>query len=149
MENPEVMTDNKCNHEEIVFIGMVNVNRDNYLQGVVDVWRCRSCKKLFCDDKRYGEPLKPSVGFETVPEDEEWAVLTCTTQKDVGMNSLGVKAGKKITHACRDGQVYEFMVGKDYTLTPKTPNPIHRLYLVRDNINKNIEAGYYKLTMAK
>ena len=27
---------------EIVFIGMVNVNRDNYLQGVVDVWRCRS-----------------------------------------------------------------------------------------------------------
>ena len=28
---------------EIVFAGMVNINRDNYLQGVVDVWRCRSC----------------------------------------------------------------------------------------------------------
>ena len=140
----------EANHEhEIVFIGMVNVNRDGYLQGVVDVWRCRSCKKLFCDDKRYGEPLKASVGFETIPEDEEWAVLTCTTMKDVSMNSLGAKPGKKITHACRDGQVLEFVVGKDYSLNPDTPNPIHRLHLVKDNINKNIEAGHYRLTMAK
>ena len=135
-------------HEhEIVFIGMININRDNYLQGVVDVWRCRSCKKLFCDDKRYGEPLKPSVGFETIPDDEEWAVLTCTTQKDVRMNSLGVKSGKKVTHACRDGQVYEFVVGNDYSLSPKVVNPIHMLYPVKDHVIKNIEAGYYRLTM--
>ena len=137
-------------HEhEIVFVGMVNVNRDNYLQGVVDVWRCRSCKKLFCDDKRYGEPLKASVGFESIPDDEEWAVLTCTTLKDVYMNSLGVRPGKKITHACRDGQVYELVVGNDYSLSPKTSTSIHRLYLVKDNINKNIEAGHYRLTMVE
>ena len=141
------MAEPKCSHGEIVFIGMININRDNYLQGVVDVWRCRGCKKLFCDDKRYGEPLKASVGFETISDDEEWGVLTCTTQKDVQMNSLGVKPGKKVTHACRDGQVYEFAVGKDYALTPKVANPIHRLYPVKDNINKNIEAGYYRLTM--
>lgn len=140
----------QAGHEhEIVFIGMINVNRDNYLQGVVDVWRCRSCRRLFCDDKRYGEGLKPSVGFETIADDEEWAVLTCTTQKDVYMNSLGVKPGKKVTHACRDGQVYEFTVGDDHSLSPKVANPIHRLYLVKDNVNKNIEAGYYKLTMVK
>ena len=132
---------------EIVFIGMVNINRDNYLQGVVDIWRCRSCKKLFCDDKRYGEPLKASVGFEAIPDDEEWGVLTCTTQKDVRMNSLGVKPGKKITHACRDGQVYEFVVGADYALSPVVANPIHRPYLVKDNVNKNIEAGYYRLSI--
>ncbi|MDG6901684.1 MAG: hypothetical protein JRM80_06950 [Nitrososphaerota archaeon] len=138
----------ETNHEhEIVFIGMVNVNRDGYLQGVVDVWRCRRCKELFCDDKRYGEPLKASVGFETILDGEEWAVFTCTTMKDVAMNSLGAKPGKKITHACRDGQVLEFVVGKDYSLTPNVSNPIHRLYLVKDNVNKNIEAGYYKLTM--
>ena len=134
---------------DIVFVGMVNINRDNYLQGVVDVWRCRGCKKLFCDDKRYGEPLKASVGFETIPDDEEWGVLTCTGIKDVRMNSLGVKPGKKITHACRDGQVMEFMVGEDHSLAPDTKDPIHRLYLVKDNINKNIEAGYYRLTMVK
>ena len=132
---------------EIVFMGMININRDNYLQGVVDVWRGRGCKQLFSDDKRYGEPLKASVGFEAIPEDEEWGVLTCTTQKDVHMNSLGVKPGKKITHACRDGQVYEFVVGTDYELSPEVANPIHRLYLVKDNVNKNIEAGYYRLTM--
>jgi len=132
---------------EIVFIGMVNVNRDSYLQGVVDVWRCRGCRQLFCDDKRYGEPLKASVGFESILDDEEWAVLTCTTQKDVRMNSLGVKPGKKITHACRDGVVQEFVVRSDYTLQQTASEPIHRLYLVKDNINRNIEAGYYRLTM--
>ena len=132
---------------EIVFIGMVNVNRDSYLQGVVDVWRCRGCRKLFCDDKRYGEPLKASVGFESIPDDEEWAVLTCTTQKDVYMNSLGVKPGKKITHACRNGAVQEFVVRSDYTLPQMGAEPIHRLYLVKDKVNKSIEAGYYRLTM--
>ena len=111
-------------HEhDVVFIGMINVNRDNYLQGVVDVWRCRSCRKLFCDDKRYGEPLKASVGFENIPDDEEWGVLTCTTRKEVYMNSLSVKPGKKITHACRGGEVHEFLVGKDYSLSPKVPTP--------------------------
>ncbi|MBI3840843.1 MAG: hypothetical protein HY297_02645 [Thaumarchaeota archaeon] len=135
-----------CQHE-IVFMGMVNVNRDNYLQGVVDVWTCRKCKRLFCDDKRYGEPLKPSVGFESIPDDEDWAVLTCTTQRDVFMNSLGVKAGKKVTHACRSGEVHEFVVGADYSLEPRVANPIHKVYLVKDNVNKNIEAGYYKMTM--
>jgi hypothetical protein len=143
------MAESKCSHKEIVFMGMINVNRDNYLQGVVDVWRCRECRKMFCDDKRYGEPLKASVGFESIPDDEEWAVLTCTTQKEVYMNSLGVKPGKKITHACRSGEVHEFVVGRDFSLSPPLATPIHRLYLVKDNVNKNIEVGYYKLTMAK
>lgn len=137
-----------CEHE-IVFTGMVNVNRDNYLQGVVDVWRCRKCKSLFCDDRRYGEGLKPNVGFESIPNDEQWAILTCTTSKDVLMNSLGVKPGKKLTHACRGGEVREFVVNEDCSLGPSGGTPIHRLYLVSDYINKNIEAGYYKLTMAK
>jgi hypothetical protein len=128
---------------------MINVNRDNYLQGVVDVWRCRKCKTLFCDDKRYGEGLKPTIGFESIPVDEEWAVLTCTTPKDVLMNSLGVKPGKKLVHACREGETKEFVVNGDYSLTPRGGTPIHNLYLVRDHINKNIEAGYYKLTMVK
>ena len=137
-------------HEhEIVFHGMVNINRDNYLQGVVDVWRCRQCKELFCDDKRYDEPLKASVGFETIPRDEEWGIWTCTTLSDVFMNSLGVRPGKKITHTCRSGETHEFDVGSDYILSPDLANPIHRIYLVKDNINKHIEAGYYKLTMVK
>ncbi len=137
-----------CDHE-IVFTGMVNVNRDNYLQGVVDVWSCRKCGTLFCDDKRYGEGLKPSVGFETLQEGEQWGILTCTTTKDVYMNSLGVKPGKKVAHACRDGQTLEFVVGDDYTLGPDVQLPIHRLFLVKDHINENIEAGYYRLAMVK
>ncbi|MDV3278697.1 MAG: hypothetical protein LYZ69_09595 [Nitrososphaerales archaeon] len=138
----------ECDHE-IVFAAMVNVNRDNYLQGVVDVWRCRKCKRLFCDDKRYGEGLKPSVGFESIPDDEDWAVLTCTTPKEVYMYSLGVKPGKKVTHACKSGETHEFRVTEDYSIEPSGGTPIHRIFLVKDNMNRNIEAGYYKLTMVK
>lgn len=136
----------QCQHD-VVFVGMINVNRDNYLQGVVDVWRCRKCRKLFCDDKRYGEGLKPSVGFESIPDDEEWGVLTCTTPKEVYMCSLGVKPGKKITHVCRSGETHEFTVGEGYSLQPSVAMPIHGIYLVKDYINRNIEAGYYKLTI--
>jgi len=136
----------ECPHE-IVFIGMVNVNRDNYLQGVVDVWRCRRCKRLYCDDKRYGEGLKPSVGFESIADDERWGILTCTSPTDVSMNSLGVKAGKKIAHACRGGQVLELSIGGDLSLSPETQGAIHRIYLVEENLNRNIEAGHYRLTM--
>ncbi len=138
-------------HEhEIVLAGMVNVNRDNYLQGVVDVWTCRGCKKLFCDDKRYGEPLKPGVGFEEVPEDEQWGILTCTDIRGVYMMSLGVKPGKTIRHACtRNGSQHEFVVRDDWTIAPDDAETVHRLFLVKDYINKNIEAGFYKLRMLK
>jgi len=135
---------------EIVLAGMVNVNRDNYLQGVVDVWICRQCKKLFCDDKRYGEPLKPSVGFEEVPEDEQWGILTCTDIKGVYMMSLGVKPGKTLKHTCpRNGSQHELVVKDDWTIEPDDGETIHRLFLVKDHINKNIEAGFYKLRMLK
>jgi len=135
---------------EIVFQGMVNVNRDNYLQGVVDVWVCRGCKKLFCDDKRYGEPLKPSVGFEEVPEDEQWGILTCTDIKGVYMMSLGVKPGKTLKHTCpKNGSQHEFVVKEDWTIEPDDGETVHRLFLVKDRVNKVIEAGFYKLRMLK
>jgi hypothetical protein len=149
------MTEQKHEHE-IVLFGMVNVNRDNYLQGTVDVWRCRSCKALFCDDKRYNEPLKPSVGFEEVGEGEQWAILTCTDIKEVYMMSLGVKPGKKLAHTCKsNGTEHEFVVRDDWTIAPEKEGAgvegvtIHRLFLVEDHINKAIEAGFYKLGMLK
>jgi hypothetical protein len=132
---------------DIVLIGMINVNRDNYLQGVVDVWRCRECQKLFCDDKRYGEPLKPSVGFDEIPDDEQWGILTCTNIKEVYMMSLGVKPGKKIIHTCKNGKKHEFIVKDDWTIEADDGDTVHRIFIVKDNLNKVIEAGYYKLKM--
>jgi len=142
------MSEPKHEHE-IVLYGMVNVNRDNYLQGTVDVWRCRTCKELFCDDKRYGEPLKASVGFEEVEEGEQWGILTCTDIKEVYMMSLGVKPGKKIVHTCKNGTAHEFVVKDDWTIGEDDGETVHRLYLVKDHINKSIEAGFYKLRMLK
>lgn len=144
-------TSSRTQHRhEIVLAGMVNVNRDNYLQGVVDVWTCRGCRKLFCDDKRYGEPLKPSVGFEEVPDDEQWGILTCTDIKGVYMMSLGIKPGKTLKHTCpRNGSQHEFVVKEDWTIAPDDGETVHRLFLVKDHINKVIEAGFYKLRMLK
>jgi hypothetical protein len=142
------MSEPKHEHE-IVLYGMVNVNRDNYLQGTVDVWRCRGCKELFCDDKRYGEPLKASVGFEEVAEGEQWGILTCTDIKEVYMMSLGVKPGKKLAHTCKNGTQHEFVVKADWTIEPDDGETVHRLFLVKDYINKSIEAGFYKLRMLK
>jgi hypothetical protein len=134
---------------EIVIIGMINVNRDNYLQGTVDVWRCRECKKLFCDDKRYGEPLKPTVGFEEIGDDEEWAILTCTDIREVFMQSMGVKPGKRISHTCKNGETREFVVNDDWAIDAEEDRTIHRLFLVKNYVNKVIEAGYYNLRMLR
>lgn len=143
-----VETSPRQDHEhEIVFIGMVNVNRDDYLQGVVDVWRCRQCKKLFCEDRRYGEPLAQTLGFDEIPEDEEWAILTCTDIKGVFMMSIAVKPGKRIAHTCKNGEASEFVVNDDSSIDSSNGKNIHRLYLVKNHVNKVIEAGYYKLKM--
>jgi hypothetical protein len=115
----------------------------------VDVWRCRECRKLFCDDKRYGEPLKASVGFDEIGEGEEWGILTCTDIKEVFMQSMGVKPGKMIAHTCRTGGAHEFVVTDDWKLEEEDERTIHRLFLVKDHLNKAIEAGYYKLRMLK
>lgn len=135
----------KCEHE-IVFAGMINFNRDNYLQGTTDVWICRKCKKLFCDDRRYNEPLKPSVGFDETEEDEEWVVLTCTSPKEVYIKSIPAKPGSVIEHTCKNGENFRFIVSEDFKLHgDKGPN-IHRLFRVKDYINKQVEVGYYRLT---
>ncbi|MCS4539885.1 MAG: hypothetical protein HYU03_04250, partial [Thaumarchaeota archaeon] len=136
-------------HHEIVFIGMINVNRDDYLQGVVDVRRCRQCRKLFCEDRRYSEGLKPDVGFEEIPDDEQWAILTCTDIKGVFMQSLPVKPGKRLEHTCKSGEKHEFTIGDDWSIDSGEGDTVHRLYMVRDYLNRVIEAGYYKLRLLK
>jgi hypothetical protein len=40
-------------------------------------------------------------------------------------------------------------VNQDWTITPDDGETVHRLFLVKDHINKNIEAGFYKLRMLK
>lgn len=141
----------RSREHDIVFIGMVNVSRDGYLQGVVDVWRCRRCKKLFCEDRRNGEGLKPDVGFEEIPDDEQWAILTCTDIKGVFMQSLPIKPGKRLEHTCRSEERLAFAVKEAWSIdsAAEEGKTIHRLYMVKDHLNSQIEAGYYKLRMLK
>jgi len=90
------------------------------------------------------------VGFEEVPEDEQWGILTCTDIKGVFMMSLGVKPGKTLKHTCpKNGSQHEFVVRDDWTIEHDDGETVHRLHLVKDNINKVIEAGFYKLRMLK
>ena len=66
------------------------------------------------------------------------------------MMSLGVKPGKTIKHTCKnDGTPHEFVVRDDWTIEPDDGETVHRLFMVRDYVNKSIEAGFYKLRMLK
>lgn len=75
-------------------------------------------------------------------------MLTCTDIRSVFMKSLGAKPGKRIARACKDGQARELVVGDDWTVEEgEEGRTVHRLHLIRDHINTNLEAGYYKLRM--
>src|SRR2546425_12257687 len=39
---------------DIVYYGVVNLIHDSNVIGAIDVWRCRGCPEIFCEDKRYG-----------------------------------------------------------------------------------------------
>ena len=40
-----------CGNPQITYLCVVNINIDEKTIGSVDVWRCASCKKQFCEEK--------------------------------------------------------------------------------------------------
>src|SRR2546428_1928293 len=65
------------------------------------------------------------------------------------MRSMGVKPGNQIECACKSGEQHRFEVRDDLSVDSSIAPPIHRLYLVKDYVNKVIEAGIYRLTLKR
>lgn len=125
----------RCRHQPVYF-GVVNINADERTIGSVDVWRCGSCKKRFCEEKQLGiEAIADAVGMPEIGSEEKWAVLVCRLQKGRDKWQLvRLKQDGKARHECIDEQIVSLNVER-YAVK----DDLHWSFLVDDNVNKAVE----------
>ena len=124
-----------CKHQPVYF-GVININIDEKTIGSVDVWRCGTCKKRFCEEKQLGiESLSDIVGMPPIDEDEKWAVSVCKLQKGKDKWKLvRLKENSTLKHECLDERIIELPV-KDFQIQDDK----HWSFLVDDNVNQAVE----------
>lgn len=126
----------ECSHD-IVFYGIVNLRDKGEQVGTIDVWKCRACGDIFCEDKRWGlTELASDIGFPKLGKDEEWAVLGCREGKELTWKLLGVRPDSKLDHDCPNRVRLE--VDSDLRLKGDASDR-HRLVIVKDSIARSIE----------
>ncbi len=133
------MISERHNHD-VVYFGSVNLLDTNEIVGSIDVWRCRLCNKIFCEDKRWGTTeLAPEIGFPEIEEPSKWAILVCSDDKDLTWTLLAGTPGAKMDHECRIDKHSDLILGPDYDLKmEESVEDIaqHSLFLVEDFINR-------------
>ncbi len=132
----------QVHQHDVVYYGVVNLVHDSYIMGAVDVWRCRSCPQLFCEDKRYGmTDLAPEVGLPKIEEGTKWAALICTRDKGSNWTLTQVKPGTVLSHSCTPETKVELTVGPDYGLEQGPVRGIgeHRIILIENFINSAVD----------
>jgi hypothetical protein len=132
----------QAHQHDVVYYGVVNLVHDSYIMGAVDVWRCRSCNQLFCEDKRYGvTDLAPEVGLPKIVPDTKWAALICTRDKESNWTLTQTGPGMTIVHSCTPDTKVELTVGQDYDLEPGPALGIgqHKLILIEKFVNTAVD----------
>ena len=132
----------QAHQHDVVYYGVMNLVHDSQIIGAVDVWRCRSCDQLFCEDKRYGvTDLAPEVGLPKIVPDTKWAALICTRDKGSNWTLTQTSPGMTITHACTPETKVELTVGPGYDLEPGPARGIgqHRLILIERFVNTAVD----------
>lgn len=126
----------------MVYFGVVNLVHENKVIGTIDVWRCRSCSELFCEDKRFGATdLAPEVGFPKIEAGSKWAALICTRENGSNWTLTAVKPGATLVHSCTLETKLELNVGPDYSLEsgPIAGIGKHRVILLDRFINSAVD----------
>ncbi|MBO0887559.1 hypothetical protein J2P12_00505 [Candidatus Bathyarchaeota archaeon] len=132
----------QAHQHDVVYYGVVNLVHDSYIIGAVDVWRCRSCDQLFCEDKRYGvTDLAPEVGLPKIVPDTKWAALVCTRDKGSNWTLVQTAPGQTIAHSCTPDTKLELIVGQGYDLEHGPASGIgqHRLILIEKYVNTAVD----------
>lgn len=124
-----------CKHQPVYF-GVININIDERTIGSVDVWRCATCKKRFCEEKQLGiESISDIVGMPPIDEDEKWAVSVCKLQKGKDKWKLiKLKENSTLKHECHDENIVELPVN-DFQIQDDK----HWSFLVDDKVNQAVE----------
>jgi len=132
----------QTHQHDVVYYGVVNLVDNNYIMGAVDVWRCRGCDQLFCEDKRYGmTDLAPEVGLPKIEPDTQWAALICTRDKGSNWTLTQVKPGMTIAHSCTPDTKVELTVGPSYDLEAGPASGIgnHRIIVIEKFVNLAVD----------
>jgi hypothetical protein len=132
----------ESHQHDVIYFGVVNLVHESKIIGTIDVWRCRACQEIFCEDKRFGATdLAPEVGFPKVEAGSKWAALICTRDNGSTWTLTGVKPGARLVHSCTPETKLELLVGPDYSLEsgPSAGIGKHRVILIEQFVNAPVD----------
>ena len=127
----------KCyDNPQITYNAPVNINIEERTIGSVDVWRCASCKRSFCEEKQLGiESITDIVGMPRIEDGEKWSVVVSKLQKGKDKWKLvKLKENGVLKFETADEQIVDLKI-ENY----KIVDDFHTSFLVLDNIHKAVE----------
>ena len=125
-----------CDNPQITYNAPVNINIEERTIGSVDVWRCASCKRSFCEEKQLGiESITDIVGMPRIEDGEKWSVVVSKLQKGKDKWKLvKLKENGVLKFETADEQIVDLKI-ENY----KIVDDFHTSFLVLDNIHKAVE----------
>ena len=125
-----------CDNPQITYLAPVNINVEERTIGSVDVWRCASCKKSFCEEKQLGiDSITDIVGMPRIEDDEKWGVVVSKLQKGKDKWKLvKLKETGILKFETADEQVIDLKID-NYSIV----DDFHTSFLVLDHIHKAVE----------
>ena len=125
-----------CENPQITYNAPVNINIEERTIGSVDVWRCASCKRSFCEEKQLGiESITDIVGMPRIEDDEKWAVVVSKLQKGKDKWKLvRLKVNWILKFETADEQIIDLKI-KDYQIV----DDFHSSFLVLDHLHTAVE----------
>ena len=125
-----------CDNPQITYNAPVNINIEDRTVGSVDVWRCGSCKRSFCEEKQLGiESITDIVGMPRIDDNEKWVVVVSKLQKGKDKWKLvKLKESGVLKFETADEQIIDLKI-KDY----KIVDDFHSSFLVLDHLHTAVE----------
>ena len=125
-----------CDNPQITYLAPVNINVEERTIGSVDVWRCASCKKSFCEEKQLGiDSITDVVGMPRIDDDEKWGVVVSKLQKGKDKWKLvKLKETGILKFETADEQVIDLKID-NYTIV----DDFHTSFLVLDHVHTAVE----------
>ena len=125
-----------CANPQITYNAPVNINIEERTIGSVDVWRCASCMRSFCEEKQLGiESITDIVGMPRIEDGEKWSVVVSKLQKGKDKWKLvKLKENGVLKFETADEQIVDLKI-ENY----KIVDDFHTSFLVLDNIHKAVE----------
>jgi len=125
-----------CENPQKTYLAPVNINIDERTIGSVDVWRCASCKKKFCEEKQLGiDSITDIVGMPRIEDGEKWGVIVSKLQKGKDKWKLvRLKQNRIIKYETADEKIIDLKI-EDY----KIVDDYHNSFLIEDHLNRAVE----------